>query len=112
MLGTLGVGADNGVYAILNVVGDGFFQFLPIALAVTAAARFKLNQFVGMAVAAAFLHPAIGELASGEILYTLFSGTPFESNVFFTLQKREWISTIVTKKISPYWEKWVSRRFA
>ncbi len=84
LLGATGMTEANGVYALLNVVGDGFFQFLPMALAVTAARRFKINEFVGIAVAAAFLHPAIGGLATGDPLYTLFAGTPIESAVFST----------------------------
>ena len=84
LLGALGVQPTNGVYALLNLVGDGFFQLLPIALAVTAARRFKLNEFVGIAVASAFLHPAFGDLASGDVMYTLFAGTPIESAVHST----------------------------
>ena len=84
LLGAFGVSETNGVYALLNVVGDGFFQFLPVALALTAARRFKLNQFVAIGIAAAFLHPELGNLISGDVLYTLFSGTPFESAVHAT----------------------------
>lgn len=84
LLGAFGVAETNGVYALLNVVGDGFFQFLPVALALTAARRFKLNQFVAIGIAAAFLHPELGNIISGDVLYTLFSGTPFESAVHAT----------------------------
>ena len=84
IIGAFGVPETNGVYALLNVVGDGFFQYLPFALALTAARRFKLNQFVGIAMAAAFLHPEIGNLVSGDALYTLFAGTPFESVIHTT----------------------------
>lgn len=84
LLGAFGFSEADGFYALLNIVGDGFFQFLPMALAVTAARRFKLNEFVGIGVAAAFLHPAIGELATGDVLYTLFAGTAIESAVYST----------------------------
>lgn len=85
LLGAIGYTEADGFYALLNVVGDGFFQLLPMALAVTAARRFRLNEFVGLAIAAAFLHPAIGEIAAGDILYTLFANTPFESAVYSTV---------------------------
>src|SRR5699024_3866749 len=64
IIGAFGFLETNGVYALLNVVGDGFFQYLPFALAITAARRFKLNQFVGLAIAAAFLHPDLATLVS------------------------------------------------
>lgn len=84
IIGAFGVPETNGVYALLNVVGDGFFQYLPFALAITAARRFKLNQFVGLAIAAAFLHPDLANLVSGDAIYTLFAGTPFESVIHTT----------------------------
>lgn len=84
LLAAMGVSPDSGFYQLLNYVGDGFFQFLPVALAVTASNRFKLNQFIGIAVAAAFLHPSLGTLASGEPIFTLFAGSVFESTVYNT----------------------------
>lgn len=85
LLGAFGLTEANGLYALLNVVGDGFFQLLPMALAVTTARRFRLNEFVGLAIAAAFLHPEIGALAEGDVLYTLFANTPFESAIHSTI---------------------------
>lgn len=84
ILGLFGHNASNsGAYQILNAAGDGFFQFLPIVLAVSASKRFKLSLYTAIAIGAAFLYPSLGNLAQGELLYTLFAGTPFESNVFF-----------------------------
>lgn len=84
LLGTLGVDPNNGLYQILNFAGDGFFQFLPIMVALTAARSFKMNQFTGLAIAAAFLHPALGTLAEGDVLFTLFEGTAFASPIYTT----------------------------
>lgn len=84
LLGTLGVDPNNGLYQILNFAGDGFFQFLPIMVALTTARSFKMNQFTGLAIAAAFLHPALGTLAEGDVLFTLFEGTAFASPIYTT----------------------------
>ena len=43
-----------------------------------------MNRFVGAAVGAALLHPNISALRSGEALFSVLSGTPFESNVTTT----------------------------
>lgn len=75
----------SGTYAILQAAGDCFFYFFPIFLGYTAAKKFGLNQFVGMALGAALVYPAIvGLTASVEPLYTLFSGTIFESPIYIT----------------------------
>ncbi|ELB29820.1 beta-glucoside-specific PTS transporter subunit IIABC [Enterococcus faecium] len=75
----------SGTYAILQAAGDCFFYFFPIFLGYTAAKKFGLNQFVGMALGTALVYPAIAGLtASVEPLYTLFSGTIFESPIYIT----------------------------
>ena len=84
LLATLGVDSSSGFYQILNFAGDGFFQFLPIMVAITAANKFKMNQFTALAIAVSFLHPNLGTLAEGDVLYTLFEGTAFASPVTST----------------------------
>ncbi|WP_291292786.1 beta-glucoside-specific PTS transporter subunit IIABC [Enterococcus sp.] len=75
----------SGTYAILQAAGDCFFYFFPIFLGYTAAKKFGLKQFVGMAIGAALVYPALSGLtANAEPLYTLFSGTIFESPVYVT----------------------------
>lgn len=71
----------SGTYQILNAIGDCFFYFFPIFLGYTAAKKFKLNPFVGMALGASLLYPALGSLTTGEPIYTLFSGSLFEAPV-------------------------------
>jgi len=84
IMSAMGITADNGVYMVLEFVGDGFFQFLPFALAVTASRHFKISTFLGIAVAGAFLHPNISEIVGGSPMYLIFEGTVFESEVFGT----------------------------
>lgn len=40
----------SGEYMVLYTVGDGFFYFLPVILGYTAAKKFKMNEFTGMAL--------------------------------------------------------------
>lgn len=54
----------SGTYTILNVMGDGIFYFLPLALAVTTSRKFKTSEFLGFAVMAAMMHNNIYDLLS------------------------------------------------
>ncbi|AYA77914.1 PTS beta-glucoside transporter subunit IIABC [Bacillus sp. Y1] len=74
----------SGTYQILNATGDALFYFLPIFLGYTAIKKFGGNPFVGMAIGAALVYPTLSTLTAGEPLYTLFSGTMFESPIYVT----------------------------
>lgn len=65
--------ATDSTYIILNAIGDCLFNFFPIFLGFTAAKKFKLNQFTGMAIGAAMVYPAITSLAGTTVS---FSGIP------------------------------------
>ena len=45
--------AESGAYQILYAASDAFMYFLPLALAITAADRFKTNKFTAFAVVGA-----------------------------------------------------------
>lgn len=49
--------ANNGVALILTAAGDGFFQFLPMMIALNAARKFKMNDFTALAIAASLVYP-------------------------------------------------------
>ncbi|WJZ03449.1 beta-glucoside-specific PTS transporter subunit IIABC [Corynebacterium freiburgense] len=53
-------------YVVLNAAVDGLFTFLPLFLAVTAARRFRANEFIAMAVVAPLLHPDLVTLMSSK----------------------------------------------
>ncbi|GER73624.1 beta-glucoside-specific PTS transporter subunit IIABC [Weizmannia acidilactici] len=78
------VSSTSGTYNLLNYAGDGLFTFLPIFLGYTAMKKFGGTPFVGMALAAALCHPSLSTLSSGKALYTLFSGSLFESQIHVT----------------------------
>lgn len=77
----------TGTYEILNAVGDCFFYFFPIFLGLTAARKFKMNEFVGMAIGASLLYPTLSTLTKAEPIMTLFQGSFIESPVFIEFLK-------------------------
>lgn len=85
ILAAVGVPETDGAYVVLNAAGDGFFQFLPLILALTAAKRFKMEQFTALAIGFAMVYPNIAaSFTAKEPLYTLFSGTLIESPIYST----------------------------
>lgn len=63
---SLGWNASNSaLYVILNAAGDGFFQFLPILIAITSARKFKMNEFTAVAIASALVYPDIAASVTG-----------------------------------------------
>lgn len=62
----------DGVYELLYAAADGFFYFLPIFLAYTAAKQISTDPFVAMVIGGALLYPDITtHFASGESLVFL-----------------------------------------
>lgn len=53
------VSDTSSTYMILNSIGDCLFYFFPIFLGFTAANKFKLSQFTGMAIGATLVYPTI-----------------------------------------------------
>ncbi|MBZ5752828.1 beta-glucoside-specific PTS transporter subunit IIABC [Metabacillus rhizolycopersici] len=78
------VDATSGTYQLLNIAGDGLFNFLPIFLGYTAMKKFGGTPFIGMAIAAALVHPTLATLNTGEASTVLFQGTLFESPIHIT----------------------------
>jgi len=75
---------ESGTYQIINAVGDSLFYYLPIFLGYTAIKKFGGSPFIGMAIGASLVYPTMSTLSGGEPLYTLFTGTMFESPVHVT----------------------------
>lgn len=74
----------SGTYQVLYAVGDGFFYFLPIILGYTAAKKFKMSEFTGMAIGIALCYPAMVNITGGEVLGTVLAGTPFAMSYYTT----------------------------
>ncbi|MGH1646512.1 beta-glucoside-specific PTS transporter subunit IIABC [Enterococcus gilvus] len=97
---------ESGTYVVLNAIGDAIFMFLPIAVAVAAAKKFGVNQYVGLVIGGALCYPAIqlSTLTGGgdvQPLYTLFSGSMFESPVYMTFMGLPFVANDYTSSVIP-----------
>ncbi|WP_339226131.1 beta-glucoside-specific PTS transporter subunit IIABC [Oceanobacillus sp. FSL K6-2867] len=107
----------SGTYQILNVIGDGFFTFLPIFLGYTAMKKFGGTPFLGMAIAAALVHPSLAAIGESEPFMTLFSGTVLESPVQVSflgipIILMSYTASVVPIILSTYFAAKVERWFA
>ncbi len=60
--------ATDGAYTVLYTIADGFFYFLPVALGYSAAKKFRMNEFTGMAIGFALVYPTMVALTKGQVL--------------------------------------------
>ncbi len=105
--------AESGTYQLLYAVSDGFFHYLPIFLGYTAAKKFNVNLFVGMALGSALLYvDDVLVMAGKEAVSTLFSSTPFAMNVYgeflglpITLPASGYASSVVPIIIAVFYSK-------
>lgn len=96
------ISAESGTYRILYAIGDGFFYFLPIMLGISAAKKFKVDQYIGAAIGAALVYPDIVNIMnSKDTLYSLFSDTFFQSPVHITFLKMPVIMMNYTSSVIP-----------
>ena len=96
--------AGSGADVLMTTIGDAMFMFLPVILGYTSAIKFGLKPFVGLVIGAALCYPAIqaSTLAgAGEPLYTLFTGSIFESPVYLTLFNIPIITMDYTSTVIP-----------
>lgn len=93
-----------GIYIILNGIGDSLFMFLPIFLGYTSAKKFGLKPMLGLAIGAAMCYPALQSStlsSAGEPLYTLFTGTIFESDIYMSFLGLPIIAMDYTSTVIP-----------
>ncbi|MTK09776.1 MAG: PTS beta-glucoside transporter subunit IIABC [Hungatella sp.] len=91
----------DGTYVIFSAVGDCIFYFFPVFLGYTSAKKFKVNEFVGMAIGTTMIYPTIISAMGGNAISVLFSGTAFESNVYLTFLKVPVILNKYTSTVIP-----------
>ncbi|CUW16494.1 beta-glucoside-specific PTS transporter subunit IIABC [Leuconostoc gasicomitatum] len=63
----------SGAYQIWYAAGDGFFYFLPILLAFTAAKKLKVNQFVAVALATTLVYPTLVAITASSQTMNFFN---------------------------------------
>lgn len=71
--------SDSGTYTIFYSLADAMFYFMPLALAVSAAKKFKANPFIAFAVVAAMVYPSILTAATSGTSLELFGVIPIQT---------------------------------
>lgn len=64
LLATHVVTEGSSTYEILNAIGDAFFYFIPLFLAITAGKRFGVEVFTATLIGCILLHPSMTSLMS------------------------------------------------
>jgi PTS system beta-glucosides-specific IIC component len=73
MFATFGwIATTSTEYVVLNAASDALIYFLPMLLSISAAKRFKTNQFTSMAIAGALVYPSIVALTEATTPLTFF----------------------------------------
>lgn len=73
------ISAEGGTYTIFYSLADAMFYFMPLALAVSAAKKFKANPFIAFAVVAAMVYPNILNAATEGTVLKLFGQIPIQT---------------------------------
>ncbi len=63
ILSYLGLYSDtDGIYLLLNAIGDSIFYFLPIVIGYNTAKKINMNPFLGLIIGASLCYPAINNV--------------------------------------------------
>lgn len=73
---------DSNTYVVLSAIGDSVFYYFPLIIGWTSAKKFGLKPVMGMALGGILVYPTLVALTSADPLYTIGTGTIFESNVY------------------------------
>ncbi len=74
---------NDGFYRIIASVADGFFYFLPVMLGYSAAKKFGLNLFTGLALGSSMIYlQVVNSIPAMEVQSILFEGSAFQMNVY------------------------------
>jgi beta-glucoside PTS system EIICBA component len=108
-----GIDTKGQTYYFLNFIGDAPLYFLPIMLAFTAAAKFKTNQFIAVAIAGSMIHPSYTMLVTDQfnIHFTSFLGIPVTlatySSSVIPILLTVWFLSYVDKFLEKYIPKMI-----
>ena len=93
----------SGTYEVLYAIGDGFFYFLPLILAITSAKKFKVDRFTAITIGAAMCYPAMVAIISMNYTSTVI---PIILAVWFAsvVERwcKKWIPTVVKTFLVPF----------
>ncbi|MDR2868824.1 MAG: glucose PTS transporter subunit IIA [Deferribacteraceae bacterium] len=66
------IDGKGGTFLILNLVSDCMFYFFPFLLAISAAKRFKTNEYMALSLAGALMYPAFATSGVDTIMFMGF----------------------------------------
>lgn len=72
LLATNVISESSSTYEILNAIGDAFFYFIPVFLAITAGKRFGVEVFTSALLGCILLHPSMTSLMSSDKVVLFF----------------------------------------
>lgn len=93
----------SDTYLILDATFDGIFYFLPLFLAITAARRFKVNQFIALSVVAPLVLPQV--VALSEVDSVSLFGIPLNSMNYSSSV----IPAIIAVWVAGYLQRWLEK---
>lgn len=98
---------DSSFIIVMSMIGDLIFYFFPFFLAVSAARKFKVNEYMALALAAAYMYPTImngaAAVADGGPTTIKFLGLPilfvnYKSTVIPIILS-VWVLSLIYKRI-------------
>jgi len=95
---------DSGAFIMLDNIGDTVFMFMPVFIGLTAARKFRVNEFVGMLLGAGLMNPNLSLntfMNAGEPLTMVFTGTFLESPIYQTFLGIPWIARDYASSVVP-----------
>jgi PTS system beta-glucosides-specific IIC component len=95
--------AGSGTDMFLTAAGDSIYYFMPIVIGLTAARKFKVQEFIGIVIGASLVYPTIqlGALQAGEPLMTVFANSILESPVYIKVLGLPIIANNYTSSVVP-----------
>lgn len=82
-----GVNTGVGTCQILSMISDVPFYFLPFLLAISAARKFKVNEYLGVCMAGALMYPAFVEAVGADSVFPVILGVGLLAIVYHLIDR-------------------------
>ncbi|WP_348620696.1 PTS transporter subunit EIIC [Paenibacillus polymyxa] len=106
--------ADSSIIAVLNLIGDAPFYFMPFLVGYTSAKKFKIPEVYGIMVAGVLLAPTLLNQTAGPTIEYIFFDIPaikYTNDVFSTLLS-VYVFSLVYKAIDKFITKNLKMAFS
>ncbi|WP_342415669.1 glucose PTS transporter subunit IIA [Paenibacillus sp. FSL R10-2782] len=101
---------SSGTYQIFNLISDLIFYFFPFFLAVSAAKKFKTNEYLAVALAGAYMYPTIMEGAMNAAKTGISSLSFFGLPILLVNYKSTIIPIILSVWVMSYVYRFIDKR--